>query len=221
MNMLDWDVCAVIAVVNSKGSSNFIILTLKIKKENKKMTEEEKVAKEEEEKAKVKLKEKKAQQLKEQGSIEEIQLEQINEMKTKMDGMVDSSEYNKLKNEYSKALNELVNKRPAPDKEKIKTRPVKEIAKEISSIGSGDIANREYIAKSLEYRNAYIKEFGTDPFADFGQEGSGSSTDDTSEVATVLQTLLDENPSPVDFRIKLNSVLKDDQKLVSKLRKRK
>jgi len=154
-------------------------------------------------------------------SIEQIQLAKIEEMKTKMDSMVEGAEYNKLKTEYSKALNELVNRRPVVKKVEKVLRPVKEIAKELSSIQSGDITNRDYIEKSLEYRTAHISEFGTDPFSDFGQNGPGVSTDDTKEVASVLQTLLDENPSPVDFRIKLNSVLKDDQTLIKKLRKRK
>jgi len=153
-------------------------------------------------------------------TVEELQLQQIEEMKLKMESMVDPEEFKKLQLQYKKLLDDYVNKRPVPKTEQPTIRPTKEIAKEFQSIQNGDITNRDYVAKALEYRKAHINEFGKDPFSDFGQQGSGVSTEDTNEVATVLQTLLDENPSPVDFRIKLNSVLKDDPQLVAKLRKR-
>jgi hypothetical protein len=152
---------------------------------------------------------------------EDIKQKAIDDLKEKLDKAVDPAEHAKLKADYKKLMDDYVNRRPAPKKEEIKSRPVAEIAKELSKIESGDITNREYVAKSLEYRNAHIKEYGTDPFTNFGQEGAGSSTKDTIDVADTLQKLLDENQSPVDFRIKLNSVLKDDQTLISKLRKRK
>lgn len=145
----------------------------------------------------------------------------IIELKEKLDQAIDPKEHAKLKADYKKAMDDFVNRRPAPVKKEIKLRPAKEIAKELASIQGGGITNRDYVAKSLEYRKSHIKEFGTDPFSDFGQNGPGMETDDTREVASVLQTLLDENESPVDFRIKLNSVLADDLTLISKLRKRK
>jgi hypothetical protein len=170
------------------------------------MTEEEKLALEKENGTK---------------TIEEIQLATIDEMKKKMDSMVDPEEHKKLQAEYKKMMTDYVNKRPAPTKKEVVLRPTKDIAKELVNIESGDVSNREYIAKTLEYRNAHIHEFGTDPFADGGEDGAGESTPDSIEVAKVLAQLVDENQSPVDFRIKLNSVLKDDSKLVSALNKRK
>ena len=152
---------------------------------------------------------------------EKIYLDQIADLKKKMDeGMIPKEQYEKLLAEHKKLLNDYVNRRPAPKVEVKETRKASEVAKELIKIKNRDITNREYIAKSLEYREAHIKEFGTDPFTDFGQNGPNKPTEDTNNVASTLQTLLDENPSPVDFRIKLNSVLQDDAQLMAKLRKR-
>jgi hypothetical protein len=153
-------------------------------------------------------------------TTEELQLQTIDELKTKMDTMVDPEEYKKLQGQYKKLMDDYVNRRPAPKVETKVLRSTKEIAKEIAHIKSGDITNRDYVEKTLEYREAHLHEFGTDPFADFSSNGAGKPTDDTVEVANTLKTLLDENPSPVDFRIKLNSVLQDDSQLIAKLRRR-
>lgn len=154
-------------------------------------------------------------------TVEELQMKTIEEMKIKMDEMIDPVEFKKLQGEYKKLMDDYVNKR-APIVKPVETlRPTRDVAKEIANIQSGDITNREYIKKALEYRKSHIQEFGTDPFTNFGQNGPSEPNSDSEEVASKLQTLLDENPSPVDFRIKLNSVLKDDAQLISKLRKRK
>lgn len=153
-------------------------------------------------------------------TVEELQLEQIENLKTQMNNMVDSEKYADLQKQYKKLLDDYVNKRPAPQVEVKETRKASEVAREIIKVKNRDITNRDYIAKTLEYREAHINEFGTDPFTDFGQNGPQKPTEDTSFVASTLKTILDENPSPVDFRIKLNSVLQDDPQLMAKLRKR-
>lgn len=153
-------------------------------------------------------------------TVEELQLEQIENLKTQMDNMVDPAKYAELQKQYKKLLDDYVNRRPAPQVEVKETRKASEVAKELIQVKNRDITNRDYIAKTLEYREAHIKEYGTDPFTDFGQNGPQKPTEDTNFVASTLKTLLDENPSPVDFRIKLNSVLQDDPQLMAKLRKR-
>lgn len=153
-------------------------------------------------------------------TVEELQLEQIEQLKQKMDKMVDPSEHEKLQKQYKQLLNDYVNKRQAPAPQPETLRPAKEVARELMSVKDGNISNREYVKKALEYRKSYMNEFGTDPFADFGEHGSSKSNPDTEEVADKLQKLLDENESPVDFRIKMNSMLQDDPLLLSKLRKR-
>lgn len=154
-------------------------------------------------------------------TTEDMYLEQIQELKDKMDNdMISKEEYLKLKAQHKKLMDDFVNRRPVVKKEEKTIRPAKDVASEISKIKNADITNREYISKALEYREAHIKEYGTDPFTDFGQNGPNKPTEETNMVATTLQTLLDENPSPVDFRIKLNSILQDDPQLLAKLRKR-
>jgi hypothetical protein len=173
------------------------------------MTEEEKKALELEEAEKKRL------------ADEDIKQKAIDDLKEKLDKAVDPEEHAKLKADYKKLMDDYVNKRPVIEKQKKQTRPVAEIALELKNIQSGDISNREYIKKSLEYREAHIKEFGTDPWTNFSPEGSEKATKDTNRIAESLQILVDENDSPVDFRIKMNSVLKDDQGLLRKLNKRK
>jgi len=174
------------------------------------MTEEERLALEE----KTRLEEEKRL------AEENINLKAIDELKAKLDKAVDPVEHAKLKADYKALMTEFTNRRPAPKVEEKVLRPVLEIANELKHIESGDISNRDYIVKSLEYREAHIKEFGTDPWTNFSSEGPEESTPDTVKVASILQTLIEENESPVDFRIKLNSILKDDPKLMQALNKK-
>lgn len=153
-------------------------------------------------------------------TTEEMYLAQIQELKDKMDQMIDPEEHKKLQAQHKKLMNEYVNRRPVVKKEEKTIRKASEVGQEITKIKNADITNRDYIAKAIEYRNAHIHEFGTDPFTDFGPNGPNKPTEETNMVAQTFQTLLDENPSPVDFRIKLNSILQDDPQLLAKLRKR-
>ena len=154
-------------------------------------------------------------------TVEELQLEQIESLKKQMDNMVDPAKYAELQKQYKKLLDDYVNKRPAPIPQAPVTRPTREIAKEFQNIKNSDITNRDYIVKSLEYRDAYIAEFGTDPFTDFGSSGSGEKNADTEEVAGKLKKLLDENESAVSFRIAMNEILKDDPQLIAMIKQRK
>ena len=152
--------------------------------------------------------------------VEITQLEKIEEMKTKMDQMVDPEEFEKLQKEYKILLDDYVNKRPEPKPEKTKIKPVKEVAQKLANIKNGDISNRDYIKTALEYRESFIHETGKDPFTDFGENGPQEPNAETEKVANTLKTLLDENETNTSFRIALNEVLKDDPKLMAKLRKR-
>ena len=161
-----------------------------------------------------------AEPVKTEPTVEELQLQKIEEMKTKMDQMVDPEEFKKLQDQYKKLMDDYVNKRPEPKKEEPTIRPVHEVAKDLAGITNGDISNRQYIETALEYRDSYIKETGKDPFTDFGESGPQEENTETKKVATVLRTLLDENKTNASFRIALNEKLKDDPKLMAKLRKR-
>lgn len=152
-------------------------------------------------------------------TIEETLKEQIDQLSEQLSTMVNPEEYSKLKLEYDKLLADYVSKRSAKQPEPTQTRSAKEIANDIRKAHDGNMTNRDYIKLSLEYREAHLKEFGTDPFTDFGTNGPGKSSDDSLEVAEALQTMLDENESPVDFRIKMNQALDDDPQLLMKLKK--
>lgn len=151
---------------------------------------------------------------------EDIKQETINNLKKKLDAAVDPKVHAQLKKEYKDLMADFVDNRPAPKTKEIKHRPAVEIANELRKINDGDINNRDYIVKSLEYRESYINEFGTDPWTDFSVTGSAEATAKTKKVATVLQTLIDENESPVEFRMKLESVLKDDANVISIIKQR-
>ena len=153
-------------------------------------------------------------------TVEETQLKVIEEMKLKMETMVDPAKLAEVQKSYDALLNDYVNKRPAPKKEVVTLRPSEEIANELRNIKDGDMSNRDFVVKSLEYRNAYISEFGTDPWTDFSVNGSGEETAQTKKVASALQQLVDENQSNVDFRIKLQSTLRDDPKVIPMIRDR-
>jgi hypothetical protein len=149
------------------------------------------------------------------------EMKTIKELMEKVDQMVDPEQFAELEKKYKTLLNDYVNRRPAPKKpEKKPMRPVADIAREIANIGDGDMTNRAYIEKSLEYRNAYMHEFGKDPWTDFSQSGSDKATEQTKKVAQVFQQLLEDYPSPEDFRIKLHGMLRDDPAVVAILRDR-
>lgn len=153
--------------------------------------------------------------------IEIMQLEKIAEMKEKLDSMVDPVEHEKLKEQYKLAMDEFVNRRPAPKTEEPTVAPVKDLAKKLSSIKDGNISNREYIKTALEYRKAHIKETGRDPFTDFGENGPQAPNEETERVAKILQQVVDNNESSTSFRIALNDVLRDDPKLAQSLARKR
>lgn len=152
---------------------------------------------------------------------EQVYLDQIADLKKQMDeNMISKEDYDKLLKEHKKLLNDYVNRRPVPPKEEDKLRPAVEIAKEIASIKNGDISNREYVKKSLEYRESFLAATGKDPFTDFTKGGPSAPTEDSKLVADTLKKLVEENESPIDFRIRLNAILEDDPALAARIRKR-
>ena len=146
-------------------------------------------------------------------TVEQLQLEQIETLKTKMDSMVDPEEHKKLKAQYETLLNEYVNKRK-PQQTIVVTKTAKELAHEF--LTNKKMTNREYISKALEYREAVIKETGKDPFLD-----KDADPTEAEKTASVLNQVLENAESDVDFRILLNNVMVDDQQLVAKINRKK
>lgn len=154
--------------------------------------------------------------------LDAMYLSQINELKEKMDGMVDPEEYDRLAKQHKTLLDDFVNKRPStPVPDESKKESASDLAKKLANYTGGNVSNRDYIETSVNYREAMIRETGLDPWTDFGAKGPGRPTEDTTQLAAIFQQLLDENEDPVSFRIKLNNILEDDNVLLSKIRSRK
>ena len=154
--------------------------------------------------------------------LDAMYLAQINELKEKMDAMVDPEEYDRLAKQHKTLLDDFVNKRPsAPAPDSTEQKSAADLAKKLANFTGGNVSNRDYIKTSVEYREAMIRETGLDPWTDFGAKGPGRPTEDTTQLAATFQQLLDENEDPVSFRIKFNNILEDDNVLLSKIRSRK
>ena len=99
-------------------------------------------------------------------------------------------------------MDDFVNRRPAIVKKEVVIRPTKEVAEELSKIKNGDITNRDYIAKTLEYRKhtsmslELIHSQILEPMVQINPL--------KKQKQLQAKTLLDENPSPVDL---INSTL--------------
>lgn len=148
-------------------------------------------------------------------SVEELQLKTIEEMKEKMDSMVDPEEFKKLKTSYDKLLNDYINKRPTP-KQDVKEKP--KSAKELASLllqtnNQNQLSNRDYVKTSLEYREAMIREHNIDPFMD-----KDSKPEEVKEVVTALSSIVEESKDDLDFRHLYDKTFKDDPMLLAKIR---
>ena len=149
----------------------------------------------------------------EERTVEQIQLETIQELKAKMDAMVDPEEHAKLKTQYDTLLKSMINKR-TPVEEKPTTRPAKELAKEF--IKNEPMSNREYVKQALEYRDAMIKEFGKDPFNDGKTDPA-----ETQRVADALLKMVQESDSDSEFRYLFDQTVKDDADIAQMLKAKK
>lgn len=159
---------------------------------------------------------------------EKMYLETISELKNKLDNdMISKTEYEALLAENKKLLDKIVNQRPAPQVEIVKTRPAAELAKQIGNIKSGDISNKDYIKLVADYRDAFIKETGQDPFSNSIVTNKGveferaGENQDANEIAQAFKSILEDDLSPSGFNIKLDSILQDDQAVIRAARQRK
>lgn len=159
---------------------------------------------------------------------EKMYLETISELKHKLDNdMISKTEYEALLAENKKLLDKIVNQRPAPVVETPKTVPAAELAKQLSNIKSGDISNKDYIKLVSDYRDAFIKETGQDPFSNSIVTNKGveferaGENQDANEIAQAFKSILEDDLSPSGFNIKLDSILQDDQAVIRAARQRK
>lgn len=154
---------------------------------------------------------------KELNEQQNLELEKIQELMEKVDQMIDPEEYKELEKKYNTLLNDYINKRPAKKEPKQTiVRPAAEIANDIRNIKDGDVTNREYWELSIEYRDAFLKETGKDPWSD----GMGDATDQTEKVANTVKQLLRDYENPVSFRTQFNELIQDDPNVIRALRDR-
>lgn len=150
----------------------------------------------------------------EERTVEQIQLETIQELKAKMDAMVDPGEHAKLKTQYDTLLKSMINKRPAPEQIQVVKKSAKEVAKEI--ISNKPMSNREYVKKALEYRDAMILEYGKDPFND-----GKTDQNEINQTVEALKYLVEDSENDSDFRYKFDQIVKDDPQIVAMLKAKK
>lgn len=159
---------------------------------------------------------------------EKMYLDTIADLKNKLDNeTISKDEYNALLAENKKLLDKIVNQRPAPKPEVVKHTPARELAKKIASIKSGDVSNKEYINLVTDYRDAFIRETGQDPFSNSILTNKGveferaGENQDANEIAQAFKSILEEDLSTSGFNIRLDSILQDDQAVIRAARNRK
>ena len=150
----------------------------------------------------------------EERTVEQIQLETIQELKAKMDAMIDPEEHAKLKTQYDTLLKSMINKRPAPEQTNLPQKTAKELAKEI--IENKPVSNREYIKRALDYREAMIREYGKDPFTD-----GKTDVNEINKTVEALQYLVEDSDNDSDFRYKFDQIVKDDPQIAQMLKAKK
>ena len=150
----------------------------------------------------------------EERTVEQIQLETIQELKAKMDAMIDPEEHAKLKTQYDTLLKSMINKRPAPEQLNTPQKTAKELAKEI--IENKPVSNREYVKRALDYREAMIHEYGKDPFTD-----GKTDVNEINKTVEALQYLVEDSDNDSDFRYKFDQIVKDDPQIAQTLKAKK
>ena len=119
-------------------------------------------------------------------------IDTINQLKA---STVSKEQYDKLRDENKTLLESLVNGKSTETSSTEETS--KPSAKELSSIlnkmSKSGTTNLEYIATSLQYRDAYIEEFGTDPWCLTGKDSQPTTQDyiDMEEQAQGLKQLVE------------------------------
>lgn len=152
------------------------------------------------------------------------EMEQIEALMEKLDKMVDAEEYAELELKYKKLLKDYTERRPAPLKKEVdELKPVADYAAELARVGNDDasepldVTNRSYIELSVNYRDAYMKETGKDPWTD----DTGSPTPQTIKVAKVYKQLLADYPDATGFRRALTDLMVDDKEVLKSLKNKK
>lgn len=157
--------------------------------------------------------------MEDQTVVEKNYLEQIAALKTQMDQMVSGEEYEKLVAEHKKLTDEYINKRDPIPAVPDDLKPASQYAEQL--IKNKKTTNLDFVKTSLSYREAFMKEYGRDPWANELSEG-GTTVEDSAAVAEHLTALVNEfGDNPAEFNFRFEQSLVDDPLLVAKLKNKK
>lgn len=103
-------------------------------------------------------------------------IDTINQLKA---STVSREQYDKLRDENKTLLESLVNGKTTETSSTEETSKLsaRELSDMLSKMSKDGTPNLEYIATSLQYRDAYIEEFGKDPWALTGKDSQPTQQD--------------------------------------------
>lgn len=115
-----------------------------------------------------------------------------------------------------KAVKDSLNNRAVPKTENYTKKDFIQLSKDLAEVAKKEgVTNRDYVELSLKHRAASIEVLGKDPFE---LNGENSKDKNGEKVAKFLQKGLEEAKTPDAFRMYLESGIKDDPIVVSKVR---
>lgn len=145
---------------------------------------------------------------------DQMYLDQIEALKAKIDNeTVPKEELVKLQAQHKKLLDEYINRRPV-ETPVVSSRKASDIIKDLSRENNSKL---EHVKLSLEYRDAFMKEHGRDPWI------GGDITDaQANQVAAGYKHLVQEyGDDPSEFTFRFDSALTDDPSIINALRTKK
>lgn len=138
-------------------------------------------------------------------------LEQIEALKIQMESMVPGEEYNKVLAEHKKLTEDYINKRTPQEKPIVEVRKAADIIKDLRKENNKKV---DHVKLSLEYRDAFIREQGKDPWV-----GGSITENDAKQVAEHYKGLLEAyGDDPAEFTYRFDQTLQDDPQVVNALR---
>lgn len=90
-------------------------------------------------------------------------------------------------------------------------------AQELSAKLKTKMNKLDYVKTSLQYREAYIKEFGRDPWVSTGENPSVTKQDAEELAATMKQLVDDYGDSPSEFVYRFDSALTEDPSVAARV----
>lgn len=146
-------------------------------------------------------------------TLEANYLEQIAELKAKMETMVPGEEYNKVLAEHKRLTDDYINKRPAPTNEThaYTKEDLEKFSRELAN--ASNKTNRAYVELSLKHRKAMLDVFDKDPFGLNGQKSQ-----EAEQAAQFFETMLEEAKTDTQFRMLMDQQIYDDPVVMQKIR---